>query len=67
MSGLDILVVDDDPEVMRQLKALLPETAGDIPLSYQYETDFDHAVTLLARYRYDILISDIYVARETKH
>ena len=31
LSGLDILVVDDDPEVMRQLKALLPETAGDIP------------------------------------
>lgn len=67
MSGFDILVVDDDKEVIRQLKALLPEAVGDTPLSYQYETDFDHAVALLARHRYDILISDIYVARESKH
>ena len=67
MSELEILVVDDDPEVIRQLEALLPEKLGDDLISYSYETDFDAAVALLARQRFDVLISDIYVARDSKH
>jgi CheY-like chemotaxis protein len=67
VSVLEILVVDDDPEVIRQLEALLPDKLAEDQLLYQFETDFEAAVAMLARRRFDILISDIYVARETKH
>lgn len=67
MSSLEILVVDDDEEVVRQLRQLLPDKVGDTDVKYHYETSFELALELLDRYRYDILVSDIYVARDTKH
>jgi CheY-like chemotaxis protein len=66
LSSLDLLVVDDDEDVARQLKLLLPEKLGDLELVYDFETDFDVAVQRLKKTRYDILLSDIYLGRETK-
>lgn len=67
MSNLEILVVDDDADNIRQLKQLLPAKIGEVDVHYHFGSDFDAAVELLRRRRFDILVSDIYVARESKH
>ena len=57
---LDILVVDDDVDVLRQLDALLPREIDEHDVAWEFVDDFDEALKLLRRRRYDILVSDIY-------
>jgi CheY-like chemotaxis protein len=57
---LDILVVDDDPEVLQQLEALLPARIDDHDVAWEFVGEFDEALVRLRRRRYDILVSDIY-------
>jgi CheY-like chemotaxis protein len=67
MSMFDILVVDDDEDVIRQLKELLPRDIAGRDIKYHFLTSFDDAVSNLNSRRYDILVSDIYIAADTKH
>ena len=71
MSGaplvLEILIVDDDPQVIAQLKKLLPETLGGHPIRWVYSGNFDEALEILRLRRFDLLVSDIYLGRDTPH
>jgi CheY-like chemotaxis protein len=60
----DILVVDDDPEVIEQLKELLPDSIGVNAVVWEYCYGFDDALALLKRRRFDVLVSDIYHGRD---
>lgn len=61
---IEILVVDDDPEVLNQLKDLVPGKIGDQPVAWEWSGDFDEALATLRRRRFDLLVSDIYRGRE---
>ena len=63
---LDILVVDDDREVLRQLQQLLPAEIDGHQVAWEYTDEFDDALIRLRRRRYDILVSDIYRDRAGK-
>lgn len=60
----EILVVDDDAEVIEQLKKLLPVNIGTNPVAWEYCGSFDDALALLRRRRFDVLVSDIYRGRD---
>lgn len=60
----EILVVDDDQENIDQLKQLLPDSIGNNPIAWEYTADFDDALAILKRRRFDVLISDIYRGRD---
>jgi len=61
---LDILVVDDDQEVLKQLRELLPDNVGQHRIAWDWCDDFDKALELLRRRRFDLLVSDIYRGRD---
>jgi CheY-like chemotaxis protein len=58
------LVVDDDQEVIDQLRELLPGNIGGNNIAWEFCSDFDDALSLLKLRRFDILLSDIYRGRE---
>jgi CheY-like chemotaxis protein len=60
----EILFVDDDAEVLEQLKELLPETILEYQIAWECCGDFAQALELLQRRRFDILVSDIYRGRD---
>ena len=60
----EILVVDDDNEIIEQLKKLLPKNVGANPVVWDYCNSFDDALAVLRRRRFDVLVSDIYRGRE---
>jgi CheY-like chemotaxis protein len=60
----EVLVVDDDSEVLEQLRQLLPGAVGGNPIAWEFCGSFDDAVVLLQRRRFDILVSDIYRGRD---
>lgn len=61
---IEILVVDDDPEVVRQLQQLVPDNISGQPVAWEWSEDFDAALNLLRRRRFDVLVSDIYRGRD---
>jgi|SRR5579859_904318 len=63
-STYELLVVDDDAEVLAQLKQLLPNRIGPNPVVWEFCGAFDEALLLLKRRRFDILVSDIYRSRD---
>lgn len=58
------MVVDDDPEILGQLQELLPATIGPHSIEWTYQGNFDAALEVLKRRRFDVLVSDIYRGRE---
>ncbi len=60
----EILVVDDDVEVLGQLKQLLPEAISGHEIAWEFCETFEEAFRLLQRRRFDVLVSDIYQGRE---
>jgi CheY-like chemotaxis protein len=66
-SVLEGLVIDDDVETLKQLTDLLPSEIGTFKIHWDFSQDFEEALQILARRRYDILISDIYRDRKSPH
>jgi CheY-like chemotaxis protein len=64
---LDVLVVDDDLDNLRQLPELLPLEIAGYHVLWDYLGDFDEALKRLQVRRYDLLVSDIYRNRESPH
>jgi CheY-like chemotaxis protein len=65
-SLLEILVVDDDLEVISQLRELLPQDVSGNQVRYEFCGGFEQALQLLRLRRFDLLVTDIYVGRNPK-
>ncbi len=60
----EIMLVDDDVEVLEQLKKLLPTAIGECRIEWFFVDGFDPALEILKRRRFDLLVSDIYRGRD---
>ena len=57
---LDVLLTDDDPEVLNQLMALLPNEFRGYALSWEPCGDFDESLVRIQSRRYDLVVTDVY-------
>jgi len=61
---LNILLMDDDPEVLEQLLQSLPDERKGCVLIWEPCREFDEAVQRINARRYDVVVTDIYRDRK---
>lgn len=59
MTNLLCLLVDDDPETLKQLKELLPRQLENCKLEWETCGSFDDALHRLENRRYDLIVTDM--------
>ena len=57
---LNILLMDDDPDVLEQLRSLLPSERRGYTLIWEPCDDFEKAFRLISSRRFDLVVTDIY-------
>jgi CheY-like chemotaxis protein len=65
-SLLNVLVVDDDPEVIAGLQKTLPRKVNEYHVVWEYERSFEVILDLMKVRRFDLIVLDIYRDRSDK-
>ena len=60
-STLEIYVIDDDADTIRQLEDLLPKEIDGCQIRWGFEKDFQRALNRIEYHRYDLVVCDIYL------
>nr|VFK17195.1 MAG: hypothetical protein BECKLFY1418C_GA0070996_102927 [Candidatus Kentron sp. LFY] len=54
------LLIEDDRNFLGQMLQLLPRTISNFDIHWDSSDEFDNAIERIMRYRYDIIVTDVY-------